>query len=190
MYYVTFLRMSHFLWCRYTGGGQGRFWQGFGFSVRRGLVGRGSGFLDLHGFSLLRKLMFPSAVCLPYFGPVTMGVLPRGSFGTVTAGYGCEGAGPELVAALAGSAKPGRHDGDAGVGQEHRGCPLHVSLSSPLTLSHRPRHGREPARWLTSICLGWSASEIPSSARAAPSCSPFCGPAAPDRRFVVVCDPG
>ena len=85
MYYVTFLRMSHFLWYRCTRGGQGRFsgglhgstwwqgtacdgvchvqeWQGFGFSVRHGMVGHGSGFLDLHAFTLLRELMFPSAV--------------------------------------------------------------------------------------------------------------------------------
>lgn len=37
-----------------------------------------------------------------------LGALPWGSFGAVRADCGCEGAGPELVAALADSAKPSR----------------------------------------------------------------------------------
>ena len=135
MYYVTFLRMSHFLWCLCTGGGQGRFfgglhgstlwqgtvcgglchvqeWQGFfGFSVRHGLVGHGSGLLDLHGSCLSREWPFSSDGPVLCFVPctlsVTLGVLPLSTFvvvlvdcvGKVVLGF---------VAALADSAKPSR----------------------------------------------------------------------------------
>ena len=106
MYYVTFLRMSHFLWCRCTRGGQGRFWQGFGFSVRHGLVGHGSWLPGLARVLVVTETDVPVRSVLAVLRARHDGRIALGSFGAVTAG--CEGAGPELVAALAGSAKPSR----------------------------------------------------------------------------------
>ena len=108
------------------------------------------GLPGLHGFSIVTGIDVPVRRCLSHSGPLTWArhagvVVARhwGSFGAVS--VGCVGAGklpglwPRRPAARSRAA-----DGDAGTGQKYRGCLLYASPSCPLTLSHRPRHGRKP----------------------------------------------